>query len=133
MVKICPNMSGISHEYLRTFYCYRRRHIAIKTLYSSEMVSGCYQSRGDTETMRMRHNVTLYIHYPILLQFMYVYYFYILTPEMLPRLVSQRYVSSENFGKDDAELGHCQGSAVQERLKKTDVFCVTSNGKILSE
>jgi len=92
VVKICPNMSGISRECLRTLYCCRRHHIGIKTLYSSEMVYGCYQSRGDTETMHKRHNVTLYVHYPILLQFMYVYYLYILTPEMLPRVVSKRYV-----------------------------------------
>jgi len=83
--------------------------------------------------MRMRHNVTLYVHYPILLQFMYVYYLYILTPEILPRLVSKRYVSSDSFGKEAAEMGHCQGSAVQERLKETDVYCVTPDGKILSE
>lgn len=83
--------------------------------------------------MRMRHNVTLYVHYPILLQFLYVYYLYILTPEMLPHVVSKMYVSSGNFGKEAAELGDCQGSTVQERLRKTDIYCVPSNGKILSE
>jgi len=127
------NVGGTSHEYLRTLYCCRRHCIAIKTLYSSEMVYGCYQSRGDTETMRTRHNVTLCVHYPILLQFMYVYYLYILTHETLPRVVSKRYVSWDNLGKGDAELEHCQGSAVQETLRETGVYCVTSNGKILSE
>ena len=47
--------------------------------------------------------------------------------------MSKRYVSSDNFGKGAAELGHCQGSVVHERLKKTGVYCVTSNGKTLSD
>ena len=70
VIKICPKISRTSHEYLRILYCCQRHYIAIKTLSSSEMVSGCYLSWGDTETKRTRHNVTLHVHYPILLQFM---------------------------------------------------------------
>jgi hypothetical protein len=52
---------------------------------------------------------------------------------MLPRVVSKRYVSWDNFGKGVAELGHWWGSAVQETLRKTGVYCITLNSEVLSE
>lgn len=50
-------------EGLSRFYCCWRYEIAIKALSSSEMLSGCQNSRTDISITRRYHNVTSYIHY----------------------------------------------------------------------
>jgi len=55
-------ISGTWHDGQGKFYFCRRCEIAIKAPFSSEMVSGCYDSRGGTNITRTRHNVILHVH-----------------------------------------------------------------------
>jgi hypothetical protein len=43
------------------FCSYRRNWISLEELCSTEIVSGCYDSRGGTNIMRTRHNVTVHV------------------------------------------------------------------------
>ena len=61
------NISDSLQEDLSTFYCCRPHKFDIKSLYSSEMKSGSYDSRADSKTTRTRKKCYVIHKFPLLL------------------------------------------------------------------
>jgi len=55
-------ISGTLHEDLFPFYCYRRHWIAIRGLFSSEVVSGCWDSQEGINITRTRRTVVFWVY-----------------------------------------------------------------------